>query len=120
MCLAVWSHEEQLPEIEEYALRLTANTSTLIILYQVKKDHPNYYDFPVNLFRNICIRNLHTSHFMVLDIDMWPTPLMYQHLIGLSDSVLDDATHAIVIPPVFLNSKKIGKRCSRLSKCFQL
>ena len=28
-------------------------------------------DFPVNLLRNVGIRTVRTSHFLVLDMDMW-------------------------------------------------
>ena len=28
-------------------------------------------DFPVNLLRNVGIRAVRTSHFLVLDMDMW-------------------------------------------------
>ena len=73
MCLAVWAHEEEVDKIEPFAASLTADGLVTMILYQVRRDHPNYYDFPVNLLRNICIRHITTSHFMVLDIDMWPT-----------------------------------------------
>lgn len=30
-------------------------------------------DFPVNLLRNTAIRNVRTSHFLVLDMDLWPS-----------------------------------------------
>ena len=91
-----------------------------MILYQVKPDHPNYYDFPVNLLRNICIRHITTSHFMVLDIDMWPTETMHKNLVSILPSVLADETHAIVVPPIFLSSRRMAMRCFKLAKCFEL
>lgn len=43
-----------------------------IILYIVSLKDKDYYDFPVNKLRNIAITNIVTSHFLVLDMDMWP------------------------------------------------
>ena len=120
MCLAVWAHEEEVDKIEPFAASLTADGLVTMILYQVRRDHPNYYDFPVNLLRNICIRHITTSHFMVLDIDMWPTASMHRHLVAMLPTALAEDTHAVVVPPVFLNSKKMARQCFKLSKCFDL
>ena len=120
MCITVWAHEEEVKDIEPFATSLTASGGTVMILYQVKPDHPNYYDFPVNLLRNICIRHITTSHFMVLDIDMWPTETMHKNLVSILPSVLADETHAIVVPPIFLSSRRMAMRCFKLAKCFEL
>lgn len=42
------------------------------ILYIPKKGRDVYGVFPVNKLRNIAIVNSVTSHFLVLDMDMWP------------------------------------------------
>lgn len=42
------------------------------ILYIPKKGRDEYGVFPVNKLRNIAIVNSVTSHFLVLDMDMWP------------------------------------------------
>lgn len=34
--------------------------------------HTGRTDFPVNLLRNTAIRNVATTHFLVLDMDLWP------------------------------------------------
>ena len=44
-----------------------------VILYIVEPQDLDYYDFPVNLLRNIGIRNVRTTHFLMLDMDMWPS-----------------------------------------------
>ena len=46
-----------------------------MILYEPTDDDLDYYDFPINKLRNLCIRNIRTSHFLTLDLDMWPTRL---------------------------------------------
>ena len=43
-----------------------------IILYIVSARSSEATDFPVNKLRNIAIVNIVTTHFLVLDMDMWP------------------------------------------------
>ena len=47
-----------------------------IILYiaDEKRDKPGV--FPINKLRNIAIVNIQTTHFLVLDIDMWPARMI--------------------------------------------
>lgn len=42
------------------------------ILYIVSARSSEAADFPVNKLRNIAIVNIITTHFLVLDMDMWP------------------------------------------------
>lgn len=42
------------------------------ILYIVSARSSEASDFPVNKLRNIAIVNIVTTHFLVLDMDMWP------------------------------------------------
>lgn len=44
-----------------------------VILYIVEPKDPDFFDFPVNRLRNIGIRNVRTTHFLMLDMDMWPS-----------------------------------------------
>ena len=42
------------------------------ILYIPQKNSKDLRDYPVNKLRNIAIVNIVTTHFLVLDMDMWP------------------------------------------------
>lgn len=77
VCVAIWAKEDELPTILDLVRGFEENPKRTVIIYHVPANHPNYYDFPVNLLRNICIRNIKTSHFMFLDIDMWPTSILF-------------------------------------------
>lgn len=73
MCIAIWTKD-----IEETLVRrdiegMSVDQRVFFVLYIAKPNHHYYYDFPVNYLRNVCIRQIKTSHFMFLDIDMWPT-----------------------------------------------
>lgn len=41
-----------------------------ILLYLVDKEHPFYSVFPINELRNLAIRNIRTTHFLILDMDL--------------------------------------------------
>lgn len=41
------------------------------MIYTYEKSNMYAYDFPVNLLRNVGIRQVETSHFLLLDMDMW-------------------------------------------------
>ena len=43
-----------------------------IILYIPQKNSKDLRDYPVNKLRNIAIVNIVTTHFLVMDMDMWP------------------------------------------------
>lgn len=98
-----------------------------IILYIVSLKDKDYYDFPVNKLRNIAITNIVTSHFLVLDMDMWPASRsipffslvenLYDELTQLPTKVLKSSTAATIIPAFFLNKQRILSRCKSLLSC---
>ena len=129
MCIAVWAKEEEETSLSSLIESMSISDKVMFILYVANKYHHYYYDFPVNYLRNVCIRHITTSHFLFLDIDMWMTCTfsrgtfsfladMYSHLLQLPSSILDDPIATVVIPPVFLKSKTVLKRCRNLQSCF--
>ncbi|KAK8809494.1 hypothetical protein WA158_000437 [Blastocystis sp. Blastoise] len=54
--------------------------------------------YPINTLRNIAIRKVKTSHFWLTDIDMWPSSDLYEILLSLSNSYLQNTNAAIIIP----------------------
>ena len=52
---------------------LTSNPPNRVTTLFYSHSRKNMYakDFPVNLLRNVGIRMIQTSHFLVLDMDMW-------------------------------------------------
>ena len=76
--------------------------------------------FPINLLRNLGIRNIQTSHFMVLDMDLMLSRNMHAELQRLPDELKRSNHSAILIPLVFLGRDKILSYCSRLEDCLPL
>ena len=60
--------------------------------------HANY---PINILRNIGIRHTRTSHFLVLDTDMWVSQTSYEMLMKIPDSIWASPQIAVVIPAFF-------------------
>ena len=42
-----------------------------IVTYVAEKDSFFYSNYPINILRNLGIRHVQTSHFILLDMDMW-------------------------------------------------
>ena len=62
---------------EERLVRKTLRQLSLpdrvrLVLYLTPPKHKHYLQFPVNKLRNLAIVNIVTTHFLVLDMDMWP------------------------------------------------
>ena len=49
-----------------YESRLTT------ILYLVDNLSDESIDFPINKLRNLGIKSSHTTHYLVIDMDVWP------------------------------------------------
>ena len=70
--------------------------------------HSNY---PINILRNLGIRQVRTSHFLLLDMDMWLSGIppsipssadqSYEILLALPPVIWQDPKAAVVIPAWF-------------------
>ena len=62
------------PHYELFILRYLSShhipDRVTILLYLVAKSHPFYSVFPINHLRNLAIRNIRTTHFLILDMDL--------------------------------------------------
>lgn len=56
--------------ISEY-LKMNVTDRMTVLFYGYSSSYVYAADFPVNLLRNIGIRTVTTSHFLMLDMDMW-------------------------------------------------
>ena len=48
-----------------------------LFLYIAKPESKHYDNFPINILRNVGIFHVQTSHFVVLDIDMWLSGMLF-------------------------------------------
>ncbi|KAK8789278.1 hypothetical protein WA588_001163, partial [Blastocystis sp. NMH] len=65
--------------------------------------------FPINILRNIGIRNAQTSHFLYLDTDIMILPQTYPELKQLLSSFRNDSRTVVVFPVFFSTTGTVPK-----------
>jgi len=78
--------------------------------------------YPVNHLRNRAISRVKTSHFLLVDIDLWPDGRLYHRLVSLSrhnPSYFSNVKQAIVIPAfnLFNSSRAVPDDAIELKQC---
>ena len=74
MVLAVQVKTSHLKTIQDKILSLDIPDRITIVIRPVRDRCTKFY---VNLLRNIAIRSIRTSHFLILDMDLWPIGRLY-------------------------------------------
>ena len=70
--IAVLTHAKEVKQTVELITSLRLPSRIRIVLYIPQKNSKETSDYPVNKLRNIAIVNIVTTHFLVMDMDMWP------------------------------------------------
>lgn len=76
LCVAILVREGRLSAIEQSIADLQLPSRFTVILYVIKPRSEFNMLFPINLLRNVAIRAIHTSHFLVMDMDMRPSCIL--------------------------------------------
>lgn len=97
-----------------------------LILYTLS----NTEEFPINKLRNIAIKSVTTSHFLILDMDLWPTRgielttlyivNVYDEIMKLPPSVYSSKNAAVILPTFFFDRQSFLNSCTSLSTCASL
>lgn len=111
----IYLREEEVVQLDEF-LRLPENSILCeprirLLTYVAAKGSFFYSNYPINILRNLGIHNVHTSHMIVLDMDMWMSSgdwvcLLiledsYETLLRLPENIAMDRKAALVIPAFF-------------------
>lgn len=102
---------------KEQVTQLLAQSSlprSITLSFYVTKDPTEY---PYNKLRNIALSKIVTSHFWVMDMDMWPCDGLYESLHHLDSRFLND-DHLAVIVPSFEYVEDL-KSCEDFESCVQ-
>ncbi|KAK8800060.1 hypothetical protein WA588_002878, partial [Blastocystis sp. NMH] len=95
--------------------------STEVILMVASPKSPHFSHFPINRLRNIAIRHVTTSHFLVLDMDLWPSPNTYDTLMHLPRFIRKSKQAAVILPAFFAgNREELLQKCDTLDECAEL
>ena len=59
-------------DMEQSILKYYNEPRLTTILYLVDNLSDESIDFPINKLRNLGIKSTHTTHYLVIDMDVWP------------------------------------------------
>ncbi|KAK8799725.1 hypothetical protein WA158_006273 [Blastocystis sp. Blastoise] len=93
-------------------------------------------EYPINTLRNMAIKGVLTSHFWLTDMDMWPSPNLYDTLHELPDTEKENKKLAVIVPAFQYNkfrgvcrgfndcpaamSKRIPQNKTELNACLEI
>ncbi len=100
ICLSVWIHPSERPMLVQNVLSIQRNEDCRIVVYTEGTESTNV---PINLLRNLCIRQVLTSHYIVLDANVMPSDNLYTTLRSIPSELLSKDKFAFIISPVFLD-----------------
>ena len=78
--------------LDHYLSQNTLSTNLVVSRFVSDKG------YPYNALRNIAIQRVATSHFWVMDMDMWPSSNLYRTLLSLDVRHLKDDYLAVIVP----------------------
>lgn len=73
MIIVVNGKRDEQKDIIKYLRSHYLPNRLTVLLYLVSRNHPQSKVFPVNYLRNLAIRNVQTTHYMIMDMDLWPS-----------------------------------------------
>ena len=107
---------EVLKAIDTY-LEMNIPDRFSVIFYSYTPSNMYASDFPVNLLRNVGIHAVHTSHYVMLDMDIWVNHDMYNEIHRIPPRLMNNESNIFIVPVIFLNRKQILKTCDDLKSC---
>ena len=130
--LSIVIHIQQ--QHEPYVIRFINNhhfpKRLTLLLYLVDASHEYYSVFPINKLRNLAIRNIRTTHFLVLDMDLRVSSKSflggsflantYDELKKLPPFLQKSNETAIILPIFFYNHATIVSHCTSVENCAYL
>ena len=73
LSLLIYGTDLDEPKIIDYLNKRSYDRRLSLIVYLVKNGTKESEIFPINALRNLAIKNSVTTHYMVIDFDVWPT-----------------------------------------------
>ncbi|KAK8816244.1 hypothetical protein WA556_001189 [Blastocystis sp. ATCC 50177/Nand II] len=131
--IAVMVNKSELSSVEKSIKRSNFSSRLRLTLYIVGvSDQPDcVYGFekkklvcresriyPRNLLRNLAVDNTLTSHFLLIDEDVWPAYTAYTALTSLPQAYLANPFNAMILPTFALSNSVLSpSMCTTLRSC---
>ena len=119
LCISIFVSETEKAVFQNIVRNIQMDLRHRIILYKQPGKNLKGH-IPINLLRNLCIRNLETKRFVVLDADTLPSSNLYATLQSIPSELLENAKNGFVIPTIFLDRGTIINHCRTYEDCFDL
>ena len=100
---AMWVTSDDGEENVTQAMRAQLEGRERVVLVHFLRGEPGE-PYPVNRLRNIALEAVTTSHFLVTDVDLWPSRTLYGLILNLPTSYLSSASYAMVVPAFEISS----------------
>lgn len=120
MCLVLYGTDLDEEKYLTYFSQRNYDSRLTTILYLVRNGTEVSKTFPINALRNLGIRMSRSTHYIVFDMDVWPTMNLYDSLISLSPSILNSEHSLIIVPIFFFDLGVMLPQCRSLSNCTKL
>ncbi|CBK23359.2 uncharacterized protein [Blastocystis hominis] len=91
-----------------------------ILFYLVSRYLKSSTVFPINRLRNLAIRNIRTTHFLILDMDLRLSLNTYKEVMSLPQFLYQSNRSAVILPVFFYIGKQILAHCSSTESCSYL
>lgn len=106
LLFVVHMKEEEEGKFAEFLHRpenaILCSSARITLLAYISRNNSFFHsNYPINILRNIGIRHTRTSHFLVLDTDMWVSQTSYEMLMKIPDTIWASPRIAVVIPAFF-------------------
>ena len=98
-------------ELMQYLGENRLGNKIIFTLYKTQ----NITEYPYNKLRNLSIKKVKTSHYWVMDMDIWPATNLYNTLLNLDRRYLNDNYLAVIIPA--FEYQKGMNNCDDFQKC---
>ena len=122
--IAVQCKSNHVKQTVKYVQELNLPDRVSIVVMPLRPTQNKFY---VNKLRNLAIKAIRTTHFIPLDMDLWPMGLivflplhlenLYSELISLPSGILNSNETAVIIPAMFLKPSLILPNCSSILDC---
>lgn len=117
MVVVIYCHLSEEQTVLDFICHRHLPSRLTLLVYVVSDDSTI---FPINRLRNIGIQSVYTTHYIVMDMDMWPIQSLFEEMQRLPSSVLSDPKSAIIVPLLFFRLDLILPNCGSLDSCFDL
>ena len=136
ICLSVLLTEKEIPQVEDFINNFSKTRQITFILYIIREipdvpfrsiyydtfgaDHYNQTLFPINLLRDLAIESIDTSHYVITDIDAFPSQSLYSSLKSHA-KLLKNEKAVILIKTFRMNDQVINmKKCYHRGACLDM